>query len=388
MTVALAGKRLHDFPSLSVESMMTERTGKAIRRAAWLVVVNVLVVVLLLVILEGGASWLLAIRELASRGAVAERLHTRYDAELGWVSQPNVRRPAMYGPGADLNTNSRGFRGTAEMTPAVPPGKIRIICSGDSFTLGYGVGDSDTWCHRLSVRDPRLEMVNMGQGGYGADQAYLWYRRDAADLEHQIHLFAFITDDFRRMTRNTFIGYPKPMLTLERGELKVQNVPVPRRRPGASWFAKNAEAIRSLRLVSAMEAVGRRARGGAAEETTTSVFEQTSAVVRALFVDLQRRNAERGSKLVLVYLPTSYELHSPGTSRWAEFLEQQATELSIVFIDLFAPFRTLPPDTVASFFLRPEQLEFRAAAGHLTRSGNDRIAALLYDELHKNSLIK
>ncbi len=368
--------------------MNAKRIGKSVRRATLLVFVNVLVLVLILIVVEGAASWLLFVRELRSDDAVAERLHTRYDQELGWVSLPNVRRPAMYGPGADFTTNSRGFRGPVEVTPAVPPGRIRIICSGDSFTLGYGVGDGDTWCHRLATRDPRLETVNMGQGGYGFDQAYLWYRRDARDLEHQIHLLAFITDDFRRMTSNNFAGYPKPMLAIERGKLKLKNVPVPRRRPAAHWFAVNAGAIRSLRSVAAMERVAIRARGGAAPaQTNADVFDQTNALVRALLIDLQRSNAEHGSRLVLVYLPTTYELHSRAPYRWAAFLKRQASELDVTFIDLFEPFRALPPDTIAALFLQPGQVQFRSAAGHLATGGNDRIAELLYQELRKHGLL-
>ena len=51
----------------------------------------------------------------------------------------------------------------------MPPGKTRIICSGDSFTLGFGVDNEHTWPQQLAARNANLETVNMGQGGYGAD---------------------------------------------------------------------------------------------------------------------------------------------------------------------------------------------------------------------------
>jgi hypothetical protein len=44
-----------------------------------------------------------------------ERLYTRYDTELGWVSRPNVSIPDMYGAGIFLKTNRQGFR--ADPTP-------------------------------------------------------------------------------------------------------------------------------------------------------------------------------------------------------------------------------------------------------------------------------
>jgi len=54
--------------------------------------------------------------------------------------------PRLYfGPGrtVDHSTNSFGFRG-AEFTRAKPPGTIRILFLGDSFTFGEGVHDQAT----------------------------------------------------------------------------------------------------------------------------------------------------------------------------------------------------------------------------------------------------
>jgi hypothetical protein len=107
--------------------------------------------------------------------------------------------PDMYRPGVSLRTNSRSFRGGREFTEAVPSGKFRVICSGDSVTLGFGVGDDHPWCKLLESLDQRLETVNMRQAGYGVDQAYLWYKRDGGAFRHHVHLFAPIVDDFRRM---------------------------------------------------------------------------------------------------------------------------------------------------------------------------------------------
>ena len=65
----------------------------------------------------------------------------------------------------------------------------------------------------------RLETVNLGQGGYGVDRAYLWYKRNETNLEHDIVVLAFISDDSWRMESDTFFGYGKPYLTIRDGEL-------------------------------------------------------------------------------------------------------------------------------------------------------------------------
>ena len=108
----------------------------------------------------------------------AQDQYSRYDPELGWVALPNVALPDMWGPGIGLYTDSNGFRGRTETPVAPPADKVRVMCSGDSFTFGSGVADEATWCAQLAARDPRIEAINLGQGGYGVDQAFLRFRRD------------------------------------------------------------------------------------------------------------------------------------------------------------------------------------------------------------------
>jgi len=176
-------------------------------------------------------------------------MHTRYDQELGWVNKPDMDIPDMYGSGISLKTNSQGFRADHDFDLSVPPGKLRIICSGDSFTLGYGVRNDETWCQLLTALDSRLETVNMGQGGYGVDQAYLWYKRDGLKLQHQIHLLAFITQDFQRMEGSEFLGYGKPVLDIENNSLVVKNVPVPNRAYRLPWLTSNFQNFQHLKTV-------------------------------------------------------------------------------------------------------------------------------------------
>lgn len=200
------------------------------RNQGWLrlIIGNIFALALLLLVVEGVASYLLFARDAMTTVPLAERQHTQYDPDLGWANMPNVNIQDMYGPGISLSTNSQGFRSDHDFDDSVPMGKFRIICSGDSFTLGYGVDNEHTWCQQLIALDTRLETVNMAQGGYGVDQAYLWYKRDGSSVKHDIQILAFITDDFYRMQRKKFLGYSKPVIKIENGTLVVKNTPVPR----------------------------------------------------------------------------------------------------------------------------------------------------------------
>ena len=62
------------------------------------------------------------------------------------------------------------FRNNKDFSFSVPSNKVRVICSGDSYTMGYDVGNDDVWCKLFEFIDNRIDRVNLGQGGYGVDQ--------------------------------------------------------------------------------------------------------------------------------------------------------------------------------------------------------------------------
>ena len=219
------------------------------KRFAFLISVNLVILAGLLIIAEGAVSYILLIRDITTTVPIAERRHTQYDPELGWVNNSKVDIVDMYGPGIYFKTNAQGFRNDYDFEVMVPDGRHRVICSGDSFTLGYGVANDRTWCQFLAAIDPQIEPVNMGQGGYGVDQAYLWFKRDGTQLEYNTHLFAFITSDFQRMRKDRFLGYAKPVLVIENGKLVATNVPVPRFAYKFTWLTANWDNLKGLRTV-------------------------------------------------------------------------------------------------------------------------------------------
>ena len=311
----------------------------------------------------------------------------RHDPDVGWINTPSRFWPDMYGPGVFLRTNGQGFRADHDFTVGVPAGKRRIICSGDSFTLGYGVDDDHAWCARLATLDPRLETVNAGQAGYGVDQAYLLYRRDASRLDHYIHLFVFITEDFRRMLFDTFLGNGKPVLRIENGALVTRNVPVPTPNPILAWSAANDIALRHFRTIDFLRRLLWKAgwasispdkREKAEEGKRRAELEQ---ILVRVFDDLRRQSEARASKLVLVYLPTLDELEGDGPQEWMRFVRQSATDLRIPLIDLHGAFRSLSYGQALSKYIPAGQISYAFAAGHLSIEGNAFVASLIHDAL-------
>jgi hypothetical protein len=339
-----------------------------------LVLINAAVLILLLVVIEGVSSYLLVGREFLSAEPVAERAHTEYDATLGWINRPNVHLENLYGPGVYLSTNSQRYRNAQDFSPAIPTGKVRIVCSGDSFTLGYGVDNDHTWCQLLAGEDERLQTVNLGQGGYGVDQAYLWYGMNRDRLEHDIVIFAFITYDFRRMRFDSFLGFGKPYLALQDGELTTMNTPVPRRAYYSPWLTAGLPVLRELNTVKLWNRISsrffpRRAGAGAVGDA-----DSTRAVVARIFADLYAASQTEQRKLVLVYLPmiedySGFDL----TKRWRRFVADEAAARGYHLVDMVEELRKLPPDIASGMFDTGHR--------HYTVAGNRFVAETLYRKL-------
>jgi hypothetical protein len=379
--MAAEGTGLHDESVSVVGAPISQQSGRGrsgqIVRGILYVLLSTFVAILGFLLFEGFSSLLIVGQEAfkASRG-LAERTHTQYDAELGWVNIPNVTIPGLYGPGTYLRTNSRGFRNNIDFGTAIPQGKVRAICSGDSFTLGYGVSNDDTWCQGLAKIDARLETVNMGQGGYGIDQAYLWYQRDGTVLDHDIHLFAFIGQDLKRMEAGAFDGYPKPTLALEGGRLVTRGVPVPR--IGAeSRLTKGLYQMYDLRSVMLLRGLFFSRKGGLAKGSAEDP--PTVAIAAEVLRRLQEINRNKSSTLVVVFLPTveNYQI----VSAQVESLHQEALRSGILWVDLAPDFRTLPESEVEGLFIQPGQVPFAGANGHYNAAGNRFVAQRLYKHL-------
>ena len=328
-----------------------------------------------LALIEGTASLWLFGRAMRSAHLVEEHF-TERDTLLGWINLPNAQKPDLFGPGRSLRINGQRFRHAGELAPVPPAGKKRVVCSGDSFTLGYGVDDSQTWCALLAANAP-LETVNMGQAGYGVDQAYLWYVRDGLPLRPQVQLFSIINDDFRRMATDRFGGFPKPRLAVDSaGTLRTVGVPVPD--PGTGPFmARLLTTVRTLRSFQALQNFTSVGQGRATRVDTAATWQAARAALR----DMAVRDSAIGAKLVVVYLPTIDDYRGKGSDKWRQFIRDASARDRYDYVDLVEELRRVSPDSVDGLFIPRGQLAFRGAAGHYTDAGNVWVEKLLRERV-------
>jgi len=348
--------------------------------------VGLLVVVLFFIVFEGVSSVALALKDFADAPIIAERLHTHYDSLLGWSNIPGIFIPDMYGPSASVRINSQGYRNSQEFSQRVPIGRLRIICSGDSFTFGYGVSNEQTWCQSMESRDGRLQTVNMGQGGYGFDQMFLWYRRDVDRLDTDVHVVAAIQFDYYRMLSDEFRGYSKPVLKLDHGQLVAGNTPVPQR----IWQARLVAISERLDRVSSVSVLKRLiqklhpAESKAPHPSQSQINQQLRQVVLSTLDAFRDLDRSRNRVLVLVYLPTFDECYLPEASDWRdwrEWINAEASARGIVVIDLLPDFLGLPVRQASAMFIQQISAKYAGARGHYSIAGNKFVADRIYTRL-------
>jgi hypothetical protein len=304
-----------------------------------------------------------------------ERVHTTHDAELGWTNIPNFVRPGMYGPNAGLSIDARGFRTVPSAPAAATPG-LRVICSGDSFTFGVGVGDADTWCHHLTSIDARISTTNMGQIGYGVDQAFLWYRRDASKIPHDVQVLAFVSADFDRMRSATFMSYGKPVLNVEDGNLVVRDGPVPYRSTAGVMLQRAGSALSTFRMAQVLNFLFRKPTRESARAAPESVADLRPVVAKVIET-LRDLHARQHTTLVLAFLPMRTDFADERSAPWRQAVREIAGS-EIPFVDVVADLRTLPVEEVDPMFIGPGASQYGLAEGHYSRRGHEFVASVIH----------
>ena len=334
---------------------------------AKLVLLSIIATAAGLILLEGLLSlmWLAidASRFRGSRPTIQEtRLeerHSQHDPALGWRHIPGKRIDDFYGPGASITLNADGFRAAESVLGRKPPDRFRLVCLGDSLTLGYGVDDRQTWPFLLESLNPRLQTVNMGQGGYSIGQDYLWYKEVSERLEADALVFAFIVDDLRRMGETiTENGYGRPGFALKEGRIVVGNQPVP---PKIEVGQPVFEAGEWTRFLVGHNAVSRTISGVAGLFRPEPKGDpDLLAVTLAMFDGLNDDCRGKGRSFALVLLPTFFEI--PGMEGYDEAMGRlnrslaasvgaHAARQGIPFIDLYPAVTSLPAEQIRPLFL-------------------------------------
>ena len=153
------------------------------------------------------------------------------DTLLGWTIGPSRR------------STDGMYASSAEAVRSAAPGVVysgrhglrTIALIGDSYTFGLEVKYADSWAAQLEqLLGAGFRTLNFGVDGYGVDQAYLRYARDARPWHPDLTIFGFIEHDlYRSMSVYNFITFPqwgfpfsKPRFVWAGDGLELINVPI------------------------------------------------------------------------------------------------------------------------------------------------------------------
>jgi len=311
-------------------------------------VVSLAIVIATLCLLEGAASALLFVRDYrnASPPSGLIRPHTTHDSLLGWVNRPGFSSPDEYGKDIGLTTTALGFRATGTADSVSAQEGQGLVCSGDSYTLGYGVSDDHTWCALLGIYTKR-RAFNMGQADYGLDQSALWYERDARRAPHQVQILGVTDAQLERMASSSPGGRFKPELALDGSKVVTHGVPVPAQTATAMRDAVRARMKYDLRAVQAFV----RITGVDGRATQAKRIDERWPLVEKVLDDLAAANASNGSRLVLAYLPSKRDLRPSSPDERRKKLAAYAQRRGTTFVDLTSAMRALRPDSIDLSFI-------------------------------------
>ena len=358
----------------STETMMRmTRLRRACTYLFWMIIITCI----LFFVVEGVASTAITFYGVRRFLLVQDHKFMQYDPEIGWTGKPDAQVENAFGPGKTVTRNNRGFRGKQHTEEHIPEGKLRIICSGDSYTFGMGVDDSETWCHLLGEVDQRIESVNLGEEGYGTDQSFLRYRKEAANIDHDVHIFTILTPDIVRMRESTFLQLPRPQVSqVEGGNLVVANVPVPKPAFKHRTLIALTSIQSKLRITELLGSLSRKKN----KVHTILDLEGTKDLLHVIMTETKTLTDKGGSVLVVVYLPYDHEENSHPYSPYA-YASKIAEEEHLFFIDLVSFYKGLAHQTKQSFFLTNAETTHPTAPGHYSVMGNKIIAQQLYNQL-------
>jgi len=148
--------------------------------------------------------------------AVKPRFYTNVPGDL----EPNltVVDTTIKGLPFEVSTNAQGFRGNEDVSMAKKPGSVRILCLGDSYSYGVGVGNRQTFPAMLQsfltekYVGVDFQVINAATPFYGVFDELDYYRDKGRKLNADLVLVQFSIDDLEGMSHFFFRQKNKRML--------------------------------------------------------------------------------------------------------------------------------------------------------------------------------
>jgi len=328
----------------------------------------------------------------------------RFDARLGWALQQDHRsthRGREFE--VEIETDAHGLRDDYHGDVTKPEGVYRIVCLGDSFTLGYTVDRSDLFVDLLerwwTLEGRRVEVVNAGVQGYSTDQEVAWLIEHVDEWSPDLVLVLPYENDLFWNTKDRYAGAFKPVFD-DRGALITGQLEDRLTRTGLQRTALGRALFEPKPRFERYNVIGAGRSIDAAfvpllTEPPPSVLpmeRRTAAILHGARHELQKRKI----KLAVCLIPS----HAQVDPEYAnEVLGDEVLRLPRERFDPNLPYQMLEraAQSGADWVLDPlSALRASQAAGeapyyrhdpHLSPAGNRALAGFLHSELDRLTLV-
>jgi lysophospholipase L1-like esterase len=140
----------------------------------------------------------------------------QFDSKLGWALRPDhsfVNKSADFR--VELETDAHGLRDDYHGDAKKPEGTYRVLCLGDSFTLGYTVAREDLFVdmleHWWQAEGRKVEVINAGVQAYSTDQQLAWLEEHGAKWAPDLVLMFAFENDLYWNLKDSYTGSAKPV---------------------------------------------------------------------------------------------------------------------------------------------------------------------------------
>ena len=304
-----------------------------------------------------------------------------YDPELGWDFEVASDR-------------TRGDRATGSKSRET----VRVIALGDSFTWGTEVEDHETYPFHLEktlteVRRRPAEVLNMGVGGYGIDQALLKYLRHGKPLRPDLVILGIFPHDYDR-SRLTFFTYSKPLFRFDHasGAYTLGNVPVPPPDEMFETLSRKYDGTVSYAFIAVRNRLLQLFHYVLSPSDPNGYYSSTDRLVEYLLTRLRDEQDKAQAGFFIVHIPqgdffASDQMLSKGRK------EEQTVRLKRIYEKLKIPCLDLFEEFPRRFPLRTIHEEFYArgphgATGHFSPRGNAEVAKIIAEHLEAGNLLR
>lgn len=270
---------------------------------------------------------------------VAENPHTVY------FNRPDISG-IDHSPGefhVAFHTNSRGLR--SPETDYARGASARILCLGDSFTFGVGVGDDHTWPRQLDgLLDAELgrdvETVNAGVQGWGLVEYLIWYEREGRRYRPDLVIVGVHASDWKNALNGLVTRSADG--ELQRHQVVREDVKRLKRIAAVIPLYETLMAHSALAgmLKHSVVALTRQGTNLPVTEYRLRVerFRESYSLNRAILAELAAQVERSGARLLLLYIP-KYQALKPGDPDGASHLFAAAVrdwsrELELPLVDM------------------------------------------------------